>query len=131
MSRWQIQRVGATPTHLAPDGSQIFELSRTGLASLARCVLPAGAVTRAVRHRTVEELWYVVGGRGQVWRADDGGDEIVDVEAGTSLSIPLGVAFQFRAGADDPLELILTTIPPWPGPDEAVVVEGRWEARVG
>jgi len=131
MSRWQTQRVGATPTHHAPDGSEIFELPRTDLASLSRCVLPAGAVTHAVRHRTVEELWYVVGGRGQVWRAADGSEEIVDVEAGTSLTIPLGVAFQFRAGPDVPLELILTTIPPWPGPDEAVLVEGRWDPRVG
>jgi mannose-6-phosphate isomerase-like protein (cupin superfamily) len=87
MSRWETQRVGAMPTHLAPDGSQIFELPRSDRASLARCLLPAGAVTRAVRHRSVEELWYVIGGRGQVWRAADGGEEIVDVEAGSRRQV--------------------------------------------
>jgi mannose-6-phosphate isomerase-like protein (cupin superfamily) len=35
----------------------------------------------------VEELWYVIGGRGQVWRAADGGEEIVDVEAGSRRQV--------------------------------------------
>jgi mannose-6-phosphate isomerase-like protein (cupin superfamily) len=130
MSRWQTQRVGVTSTHLAPDGSQIFELQRTDRGSLARCVLPAGAVTRAVRHRTVEEVWYVVSGRGRVWRGDADGDEVVDIAPGTGLTIPLGVSFQFRAEAETPLELILTTMPPWPGPEEAELVAGRWDATV-
>ena len=32
--------------------------------SLAHFELPAGAVSHAVTHRTVEEIWYVVAGRG-------------------------------------------------------------------
>jgi mannose-6-phosphate isomerase-like protein (cupin superfamily) len=37
------------------------------------------------------------------------------------------VAFQFRAGASRPLELVIATLPPWPGADEAVAVPGAWE----
>ena len=55
-------------TAFAPDGSEIRELVRTDAASLAHCTLPPGAVSRAVRHRTVEELWYVLSGRGEIWR---------------------------------------------------------------
>jgi mannose-6-phosphate isomerase-like protein (cupin superfamily) len=95
--------------------------------SLAHFALPPGRVSRAVRHRTVEELWYFVGGRGQMWRRDAGGREsVVDVEAGVSLDIPLGTAFQFRSTGEEPLAAVGTTMPPWPGDDEAVFVDGIW-----
>ena len=31
------------------------------------CTLPPGRVSTAVAHRAVEELWYFIEGRGQVW----------------------------------------------------------------
>ena len=34
-------------------------------ASAAHCTLPAGRTWRAVRHQTVEEIWYFLEGRGQ------------------------------------------------------------------
>ena len=82
---------------------------------------------RAVRHRTVEELWYFVGGRGEMWRRDAGGHEsVVAVEAGVSLDIPLGTTFQFRSSGEEPLAAVGTTMPPWPGDDEAVPADGPW-----
>jgi mannose-6-phosphate isomerase-like protein (cupin superfamily) len=54
-------------------------------------------------------------------------EEIVDVEPGVALSIPVGVAFHFRASGPRPLELVIATLPPWPGEDEAVRVDGVWE----
>jgi len=45
-----------------------------------------------------------------------------------SLNIPLGVAFQFRALGSEPLELVIVTMPPWPGEGEAVRIDGRWQA---
>ncbi|HEY3190098.1 MAG TPA: hypothetical protein VGJ70_21580, partial [Solirubrobacteraceae bacterium] len=59
------------PAHhdtLAPDGSEIRVLVAVGGGSLCHCTLPPGQTSRAVRHRTVEEMWYCVGGRGEVWR---------------------------------------------------------------
>jgi mannose-6-phosphate isomerase-like protein (cupin superfamily) len=125
---WQTLRVADMPAYLAPDGSEIRELPRTSRGSLAHCRLPAGAVTIPVRHRTIEEIWYVLDGRGQVWRGPDG--ETVAVEPGMALTIPLGASFQFRADDDSDLEMILTTMPPWPGADEAVRVDGPWEPTV-
>jgi mannose-6-phosphate isomerase-like protein (cupin superfamily) len=125
---WQTVRVADQPLTQAPDGSEIRELPRLANGSLAHCRLPAGAVTIPVRHRTIEEIWYVLVGRGEVWRGPDG--EIVAVEPGTALTIPLGTSFQFRAHPDTDLELILTTMPPWPGDDEAVRVAGPWQPTV-
>jgi len=113
---------------LAPDGSEVRLLLALGGGSMAHFTLPAGQVSRAVRHRTVEEIWYVLGGEGEMWRAQDGGVACTRLQPGVCLTIPVGTAFQFRAGAAGPLTAVAITMPPWPGPDEAVFVEGAWTA---
>ena len=117
-----------TGMELAPDGSTVHPLLRTPHASLARFELAAGAVAAAVMHRTVEELWYVLAGRGELWRRQGDQEEVIELRAGVSLSIPCGAHFQFRAG-DETLVVLGVTMPPWPGEDEAVHVKGPWEPR--
>jgi mannose-6-phosphate isomerase-like protein (cupin superfamily) len=125
----QTRRLPAAPDAIAPDGSEVRVLARLDGGSLAHFALPPGRVSRAVRHRTVEELWYFVAGRGQMWRRDAGGHEcVVDVEPGVSLDIPLGTAFQFRSTGAEPLAAVGTTMPPWPGDDEAMPADGPWAA---
>ena len=115
---------------LAPDGSVVDVLAGLPEASMARFTLAAGAVAVAVRHRTVSELWYVVSGRGQMWRCSGTTEEIVDLMPGTSLSIPVGTDFQFRATDDEALVAIGVTIPPWPGDGEAEATCGPWPPSV-
>ena len=50
---------------------------------------------------------------------------------GVSLSIPLGTHFQLRNDGAEPLAAVAVTMPPWPGDDEAYLVEGKWPASVG
>ena len=118
----------AEHTVLAPDGSQIRELVAVKGGSLVHCLLPPGATSRAVVHATVEEVWYVVEGRGQVWRADDTRESVVDVAPGIALSIERGCRFQFRNTGDDDLCILIVTMPPWPGAHEARPATGRWPA---
>ncbi len=61
-----------------------------------------------------------------MWRRQNDREEIVAVEPGVCLTIPLGTHFQFRALGDEPLAEIAVTLPPWPGEDEAYPVEGMW-----
>ena len=123
---WQTRRVPEQADAQAPDGSEIRLLPIVGRGSMVHCSLSAGEVTRAVRHRSVDELWFCVGGRGQVWRSDGSRTEVVDVEPDVALSIPVGTAFQFRATGDQPLRLVIVTMPPWPGDTEAEPVPGAW-----
>lgn len=111
---------------LAPDGSEIRLLASTARASMVHCSLGPGRVSIAVAHRTVEELWYCISGRGRLWRRCNDREEVVDMAPGTSVSIPLGAHFQFRADGDDPLRFIIATVPAWPGDDEAYPVPGHW-----
>jgi mannose-6-phosphate isomerase-like protein (cupin superfamily) len=45
------------------------------------------------------------------------------------IDIPLGTAFQDRCTGDVPLVFTCTALPPWPGDDEAVIMDGPWVPR--
>ena len=113
---------------MAPDGSQVRVLLATAGGSMAHFELAEGATSLAVRHRTVDEIWFVLGGRGEMWRKLGDVEAVVPLEAGVCLTIPLGTEFQFASLGPGPLTAVAVTMPPWPGPDEAVRVAGRWGA---
>jgi len=111
---------------IAPDGSHIRLLSNTNRASMVHCSLPPGGCSKAVSHRSVDELWFFLSGSGQVWRKFGELEELVDVQSGLSLNIPQGTVFQFRNNGSEPLCFVIVTVPPWPGEDEAILQPGRW-----
>jgi mannose-6-phosphate isomerase-like protein (cupin superfamily) len=114
---------------LAPDGSEIRLMSATSRGSMVHCTLNPGEVSLPVAHKTVEEVWYFLEGRGQVWRKYGDEERVVDVAPGVSLSIPVGAHFQFKTTGDVPLRFLIVTMPPWPGEDEAYRVPGYWPVK--
>lgn len=72
----------------------------------------------------------MLSGRGRIWRKFGRQEEIHEIDAGVSLSIPTGTRFQFRCDGPEPLTVLGATMPPWPGEDEAYLVEGVWEATL-
>ena len=102
-------------------------LLRLDGGGMAHFELAPAQTSRAVTHRTVEEIWLFLSGRGQMWRRQDGYDEVVDVSPGVCLTIPLGTQFQFRSFGEEPLAAIGVTIPPWPGEEEATEAAGVWD----
>ena len=123
----QTKVLGAAPDAYAPDGSEVRLLAALKGGSFAHFTLGAGGVSAPVAHRTVEEIWYVVAGGGEVWRRFGEEECVTSVKPGVALTIPLGTHFQFRAGAEG-LSFVAVTMPPWPGAEEAFSVVGRWEA---
>jgi mannose-6-phosphate isomerase-like protein (cupin superfamily) len=130
MSPLPTRRLAAAPDAIAPDGSEVRLLAAQSRGSKAHFTLPPGAVARAVAHRSVEELWFFVGGRGRMWRRLGDDESIVEVYPGTSIAIPVGASFQFRADGDEPLAIVGVTMPPWPGEAEAYAVDGVWPPTV-
>lgn len=112
--------------NIAPDGSEIRLLPEISKGGMCHCTLPPKKTSIAIKHKTVEEIWYCLGGEGEVWRRLGDKEEVVKVYQGISLSIPKGAQFQFRNTGTQPLCLIITTMPPWPGDSEAVKVKGKW-----
>jgi mannose-6-phosphate isomerase-like protein (cupin superfamily) len=118
------------PDAVAPDGSQVRILAALGRGSVAHFELAPGHTSVAVAHRTVEEIWFFLRGSGEMWRRLDGGEDVVAVDAGVCVTIPVGTHFQFRSFGPEPLAAVGVTMPPWPGAGEAYFVEGRWAATV-
>jgi mannose-6-phosphate isomerase-like protein (cupin superfamily) len=121
----------AKPDVSAPDGSDVRVLLKLNGGSCAHFELAAGRTSTAVAHRTVEEIWYFLGGHGRMWRSLDGREEIVEVSQGLCITLPLGTRFQFRSAGPGPLQAVAITMPPWPGAEEAYVVTGPWTPDAG
>ncbi len=127
---FETRQISGAPDVMAPDGSEVRILCRMERGSMAHFTLPPGAVSIAVAHHTIEEVWYFISGRGRMWRQLDSLEEIVEVGPGLSIAIPVGAHFQFRCDGDEPLAAVGVAMPPWPGPDEAYAVKGPWHATV-
>ena len=115
---------------VATDGSDVRILLGLAGGTMAHFQLSPGHTSSAVTHRTVEEIWYFLSGRGEMWLKQEGREEIVPLESGVCLTIPLGTHFQFRSLGDQALAAVSITMPPWPGDGEALVVPGTWEPTV-
>jgi len=116
---------------VAPDGSTVRPLCcLSDLGSFAHFQLEPGEVAKAVSHATVQEIWYIIGGEGRMWRRHGGHEPTTEnLRPGICLTIPLGTAFQFRADSlDEPLQVVAVTMPPWPAgsEEEARPEQGCW-----
>ena len=111
---------------LAPDGSHIRELVTVAGGSMVHCTLLKGAVSMAVSHATVDEVWYCLAGKGQMWRMRERAESVVDIHPGVALTLECGTHFQFRNTGDEDLRCVIVTMPPWPGAEEARRVSDHW-----
>jgi mannose-6-phosphate isomerase-like protein (cupin superfamily) len=124
--KFETKRLPLKLDYAAPDGSEIRLLPSLKGGGLSHCTLPPKCISQAVRHKTVEEIWYFIQGHGEVWRKQKSRSKTVKVGAGISLTIPVGTHFQFRNTGSESLRFLIATIPPWPGSDEAVRVKDHW-----
>ena len=109
MTEFTTMHLPSNPTVVAPDGSDVRVLLGLSAGSMAHFELPAGKVAQAVVHRTVGEVWFVLAGRGQMWRKQGQREEVVSLEHGVCLTIPVGTHFQFRASATEAVSAVAIT----------------------
>jgi mannose-6-phosphate isomerase-like protein (cupin superfamily) len=130
MARPETRTLATEADVIAPDGCEVRLLPVTSRGSMAHFTLGPGQTSRAIEHRTVEEIWFFLTGEGRMWRRWLDGEEIVAARPEVALTIPLGTRFQLRNDGAEPLRAVAITMPPWPGEEEAVFVEGPWLATV-
>jgi len=68
VSDFATARIPPAPSGTAPDGTDVRPLLSLSGGSFAHFELPPGSTSSAVMHRTVEEIWFFLGGRGEMWR---------------------------------------------------------------
>src|SRR5260221_135343 len=118
-----------TPDVIATDGCEVRVLCATSRGGMALFTLAPGMVARAVAHRTIEEIWVVIRGRGRMWRKAGEREDVVELAPGVSVSLPTGTHFQLRCDGDEPLEAVAVTMPP--SPPEFAGLPGGGERRKG
>src|SRR4029079_9761336 len=79
----------------SPAGAEIRYLIGGTTGDMIHSTVPPGQVNRATVHATVSEFWHVLSGQGEIWRRDEGGEEMTALTAGVSIDIPVGTAFQY------------------------------------
>ncbi|MBE0640342.1 MAG: cupin domain-containing protein [Bacteroidales bacterium] len=122
----ETQHLKNKPDCLAPDGSRIFLLTDMKGGGLCICELPKGATSKPVCHKRVEEIWYFLAGEGQLWRKLNEEETITPLTKDTAVTIPPGCSFQFKNTGKETLRFLIVTMPPWPGKNEALPVDGYW-----
>jgi mannose-6-phosphate isomerase-like protein (cupin superfamily) len=127
MTDFASKRLPVNRDAVAPDLSDVRLLLELRGGGMAHFELGPGRTSKPVAHRTVEEIWFFLSGDGEMWRKQDGREEVVPVGPGVCLTIPLGTSFQFRSFGSEPLAAVGVTMPPWPGDGEAYEVEGKWD----
>jgi mannose-6-phosphate isomerase-like protein (cupin superfamily) len=127
MAAFRSMRLPNARDVVATDGSDVRILLGLAGGTMAHFQLAPGHTSSAVTHRTVEEIWFFLSGRGEMWLKQESREEIVPLERDVCLAIPLGTDFQYRSFGVEPLAAVSITMPPWPGDGEAVVVRGKWE----
>lgn len=119
-------KLASRPTETAPDGSALRPLLGVAGGTMAHFELAAGKTSRAVAHRTVDELWFVVSGSGELWLQQGSREEVIVLKPGVCAALPRGTRFQFRASETGAVAIVAVTIPRWPGDSEAELADGPW-----
>ena len=118
------------PDAKSPAGADIRFLISSETGNMIHSTVPPDQINKATVHATVHEFWYVLEGRGEIWRSDGVKSEITVLVPGTSINIPPGTKFQYRNVSNSNLKFICIAMPPWPGDAEATFIEGIWRPTV-
>jgi mannose-6-phosphate isomerase-like protein (cupin superfamily) len=118
------------PDARSPAGAEIRYLMEGDYGNMIHSTVPAGQVNRATAHTTVSEFWHVLSGHGEIWRRNEIAEMTAILEPGVSIDIPVRTAFQCRCTGVEPLQFLCVTMPPWPGDDDATLIEGPWAPTV-
>jgi mannose-6-phosphate isomerase-like protein (cupin superfamily) len=120
----------SAPDRRSPAGADVRLLLGDVRGGIIHSTVPPHQINRAMVHATVSELWYVMAGRGEIWRRNTSESSVTVLRPGTAVDIPVGTEFQYRNTSDADLVFLCVTMPPWPGASEATQVPGVWDPTV-
>ena len=118
------------PDAKSPAGADICFLLAAPTGNMIHSSVPPHQVNRATVHATVSEFWYILQGRGEIWRDNGLESCFTELLPGTAIDIPVGMAFQYRNLSDEALTFICIAMPPWPGDSEATYLDGPWQPTI-
>ena len=114
----------------SPAGANVRILMSSDTGGMIHSTVPPQQINKAVVHATVNEFWHILEGHGEIWRDDGEQSQVTTLLPGTSIDIPTGTAFQYRNVSDKDFKFICITMPPWPGDNECIYVDGHWQPTI-
>jgi mannose-6-phosphate isomerase-like protein (cupin superfamily) len=118
------------PDAKSPAGAEIRFIMDGDTGNMIHSMVPPHQINKATVHKTVNEFWYILEGRGEIWRDNGSESSVTLLIPGTSIDIQPGTSFQYRNISDDELKFICIAMPPWPGNSEATYIDGIWQPSV-
>jgi len=118
------------PDDKSPAGADIRFLMDSEGGNMIHSTVPPHQINKATVHATVSEFWYILEGRGEIWRDNGIQSSVTELVPRTAIDIPVGTSFQYRNISDEDLKFICISMPPWPGESEATFVRGKWEPTI-
>src|SRR5258708_12959987 len=100
--RFDTMRLPGVPDVAAPDGSDVRVLLQLDRGGMAHFELGAGRTSVAVAHHSVDEIWYILRGHGEMWRRQGDRREAGLLGPRTRVSIPPRARLPVRAPAPPP-----------------------------
>lgn len=123
-------KLAANPDARSPAGADIRFIMDSAQGNMIHSTVPPHQINRATVHASISEFWHVLEGVGEIWRREGEEERVTRLEAGVSIDIAVGTAFQYRNIGDVALKFICISMPPWPGDSEATHLQGRWQPTV-
>ena len=111
------------PDSASPGGTEIRYLIKSSLGDLTHATCPERQVAPVHKLLGLHEAYYVLAGNGEIWRRTDDREGITALRPGRWVEMPAGTEFQFRAGRDAALVLLVIVMPSWQ-PHLFHIVEG-------
>ena len=110
------------PPYTTKDGAIIRELMHPDVhgntnQSLAEATVPAATATILHQHRSSEEIYHIIAGRGRMIL----GEEIFEVKVGDTICIPPGTLHQLENTGRTELRLLCCCAPPYSHDDTELV----------
>ena len=108
--------------YVTKDGSLIREIIHPSIRkdarmSLAEATVQEGCSTVLHLHRTSQEIYHILSGRGMMFL----GEEIFAVEPGDSILIMPGTSHRIESTGDQPLRILCCCNPPYDHEDTELI----------
>ena len=106
--------------------TQIRYLLKTERGDITHAVCPPGETSPVHFLPELFEAYYVLAGRGEIWRQISDREEITALRPGRLVQIPAGTRFQYRAYSDASLVFLVVVLPTWREELFHLVEGGPW-----
>ena len=119
--------IGEKPNYISPGGaSEIRELIQRPQGELTHATCPSGRISHPAALDGLYEMFFVLAGKGQLWRSGGGYEGVTRLHPGRWVAMPPGTAFQYRAEADADLVFLVVVVPRWEKERYRTLDHGCW-----